>query len=63
MRGFAMQPNPSGSCLERLHGLGQEPGDYSGEHVAGAGGGQVGRRIRGDGRTAVCGRDDRVWVP
>ena len=55
-----MEPNRGGRGLERRHALGQQAGGHSGQHVAGAGGRQIGRRIRRDRRTAVGGRDHGI---
>ena len=57
---FAVQPRRGAGGLECGHALGEQAGDEAREHVAGAGGGEPGRRVVVDGGAAVGGGDHRV---
>ena len=59
-RGAAVQPGAGAGGLPGRHALRQQPGDHAGQHVAGAGGGQPGRRRGVDRGAAVRRGDDRV---
>ena len=52
-RGLAVHPDPDAGGLEGRHALRQQPAIIPGQHVAGAGGGEPGRRVGGDGGAAV----------
>ena len=52
-RRLAVHPNPDAGGFERGDALRQHACDHSGQHVAGAGGGQPGRRVGGNGRAPV----------
>ena len=59
-RRSAVQPGAGAGGLPGRHALGQQPGDDPGQHVAGAGGGEPGRRRGVDRGASVRRGDDRV---
>ena len=55
-----MHPHADAGRLKRRHALRQEARDNSGKHVAGAGGGEPGRRVGGDAGASVRRRHHRI---
>ena len=56
--GLRVQPDRRAGRLEPRHALGEQPADQAGQHVARAGGGEIGRAVRVDRRAPVR-RGDR----
>ena len=56
----AMQPHRRAGSVKRLHPLRQQPQGKAGQHVSGAGGGQLARRVGIDRGAPVRRRDDSI---